>query len=68
MALIKLSHGEKAGEGGYMYVSLTRMIMAVKYSATANKISQIKDDDDEPLADPSYLLREFTGVKYGGVN
>ncbi|CAH8390524.1 unnamed protein product [Eruca vesicaria subsp. sativa] len=66
VALVKLSHGINAGARGYMYISLSKMILNVKYSACANLISQTKDEtDDEATTELSYLLRNFTGVNYG---
>ncbi|CDY68182.1 BnaAnng26390D [Brassica napus] len=65
VALVKLSHGTKAGESGYMYVSLSKMIVNVEYSVEKNLLCQLKRKTEDAIAEPSYLLRNFTGVNYG---
>ncbi|CAH8390528.1 unnamed protein product [Eruca vesicaria subsp. sativa] len=65
VALVKLSHGEGAGAGGYMYISLTKMILDVEYITDDEAMGLILDDEEKPVARPSLLLRDFTGVDYG---
>ncbi|CAN6839422.1 unnamed protein product [Brassica oleracea] len=65
VALVKLSHGIKTGESGYMYISLSKMIVNVEYSVDKNLLCLLKRKTEDAIAEPSYLLRDFTGVNYG---
>ncbi|CAH8390535.1 unnamed protein product [Eruca vesicaria subsp. sativa] len=70
VALVKTSHGAGNGKHGYMYISLCKMLLNVKYTARTNLIRQIKDEEAkvETITTPSYLLRKFTGVNYAAAN
>ncbi|CAE6189704.1 unnamed protein product [Arabidopsis arenosa] len=60
VAVVKSSHGTEKGNGGYMFVSLTRMLVDVGYRGSKHIYGRRKAVE---VKSPSYLLRDFTFIE-----